>query len=371
LIRDGRILAAGSRASIRIPKGVRVVPADGMTIVPGLWDMHAHVSQIEWGPAYLAAGVTTARDMGGEKAFLTAFRDALSSGRGLGPRLLLAGLVDGAGSDGYGTVIATTAEEGRVIVDNYRSAGFDQIKLYSLLTPDLVNAISSYAHGKGMTVTGHIPDLLSVEQAIESGMDQFAHLTEKLGKPRSAQFQRIVQFLAKHGTVVDPTVAWNELLEHAPEKPVSSFEPGILESPRPIALSYNSVKNNISATEAQESRRDDLDIVKALHDGGVPVVAGTDGAVPGHSLLRTLELFVEAGLTPAEAIATATVAPARAMRMEKEFGTIEAGKRADLLVLDANPLTNISNIRRGRWVVANGRLFDCAALWQSVGFARH
>ena len=105
-----------------------------------------------------------------------------------------------------------------------------------------------------------------------------------------------------------------------------------------------------------------------LHDAKVPIVAGTDGALPGHSLLRTLELFVEAGLTPAQAIATATTAPAKFMRVDKDVGTIEPGMRADLLVLDADPLQNISNIRKGRWVVANGRLYDCAALWRSVGF---
>jgi imidazolonepropionase-like amidohydrolase len=107
-----------------------------------------------------------------------------------------------------------------------------------------------------------------------------------------------------------------------------------------------------------------------LHDAKVPhFAAGTDGALPGHSLLRTLELFVAAGLTPRRRFATATMVPAKFMRVDEDVGTIELGMRADLLVLDADPLQNVSNIRKGRWVVANGRLHDCAALWRSVGFA--
>jgi imidazolonepropionase-like amidohydrolase len=129
------------------------------------------------------------------------------------------------------------------------------------------------------------------------------------------------------------------------------------------------VSNNIDFAGARTNRRRGLGILKTLHDAGVTILAGTDGAVPGHSLLRTLELYVEAGMTPAEAIGAATIVPAKVMRMENELGTIEKGKRADLLVLDADPLTSISNIRKGRWVVANGRIYDCAALWRSVGFA--
>jgi imidazolonepropionase-like amidohydrolase len=105
-----------------------------------------------------------------------------------------------------------------------------------------------------------------------------------------------------------------------------------------------------------------------LHRAGVPIVAGTDVGVPGHTLLRELELYVKAGLTPLEAIQAATVTPARAMKVDNEVGPIEAGKRADLIVLDADPLENISNIRKIRYVVTQGRLFESAKLWKSVGF---
>jgi imidazolonepropionase-like amidohydrolase len=105
-----------------------------------------------------------------------------------------------------------------------------------------------------------------------------------------------------------------------------------------------------------------------LHRAGVPIVAGTDQAVPGHSLHREIELYVQAGFTPMEAIQSATIVPARAMGVDKEVGTIEAGKRADVVILGANPLESIRNIRTVEFVVTNGVMYNCAELWRSVGF---
>jgi imidazolonepropionase-like amidohydrolase len=367
VIEDGRIVAAGPRITVAIPKGVRIIKAEGKTIVPGLWDMHGHVGQIEWGPAYLAAGVTTVRDVGGEGRFLTAFRDSVANGHGLGPELLLAGLVDGGGPNGYGTTIATTPDEARAIVDVYQAAGFVQMKLYSQLAPDVVAAITRRAHDLGMKVTGHIPTALSFRSAIESGMDQFEHLAIR-GEPGSPEVRDTVRFLAARGTVAGPTLAWDELLGRDPTTPISTFEPGILQAPIPLASSYASVRNDIDAARAQANRGRGLALIATLREGGVRMVAGTDGALPGHSVLRTLELFVEAGMTPREAIASASSVPAKFMGLDRTVGTIEAGRRADLLVLDADPLERIANIRKGRWVVAAGRMYDVAALWRTAEF---
>ena len=108
--------------------------------------------------------------------------------------------------------------------------------------------------------------------------------------------------------------------------------------------------------------------MKALHDAGVPIVAGTDEGIPGHSVHREIELYVEAGFTPMEALQAATIVPARAMKLDAEVGTIERGKRADLVVLNANPLESISNIRTVRWTIHDGRVYDAQALWRSVRF---
>ncbi len=367
IIRDGRIAAIGPAGRVAVPAGVRVIDVHGRTIVPGLWDMHTHAGQIEWGPAYLAAGVTTMRDMGGELPFLTAFRDALQEGRGPGPRMLLAGLVDGPGPGAFGDVTAATPEEGRAVVERYHQAGFQQMKLYTLLEPDVVGAIIRRAHELGMTVTGHIPRALTLEAAVDSGMDHVAHQPVR-GQAGSPEAQRAIAFLAQHHTVIDPTQSWNELLGHAPETPIASFQPGITGAPWAIVAGYSSVHNNTDSASANARVRNGLAIVKALHDAGVPIVAGTDDGVPGMSLLREIELYVEGGFTPREALQAASSVPATAMRLQQDVGTLEAGKRADLLILDADPLADIHNIRRGHWVIANGRMYECAALWRAAGF---
>jgi imidazolonepropionase-like amidohydrolase len=367
LVRDGRIAAVGPRSTVPIPRGTRLIDVRGKTIIPGLWDMHAHASQVEWAPAYLAAGVTTIRDMGGEERFLTAVRDAIDAGRAIGPRMLLAGLVDSDAPGGFGAVTADTPEQGRAVVDHYHAAGFRQMKLYSLLRPEVVSAIIARAHELGMTVTGHVPTALGVERALEAGMDQVAHLPFR-GDASSSETRNIIALMAQRKTVVDPTLPWNELLGRAPTVPIESFEPGFPSVAEPLALSYRSVANTVTASAAQEGLDRQLAIVRALHGAGVPIVAGTDGAVPGYSLLRSVELYVRAGLSPMEALQSATSVAARAMGLESEGGTIQAGTWADLVVLDASPLADISNIRRARWVVTRGQVYDAAALRRAAGF---
>jgi imidazolonepropionase-like amidohydrolase len=373
LVRDGRIVGFGGRASAQgsIPKTVRVVDVKGATIIPGLIDMHAHASQIEWAPAYLAAGVTTIRDMGGEAEFLAAFRNEIASGRGLGPRLELAGLVDGPGAGGFGTFVASTPAEGRAVVDRYHALGFSQMKLYSLVQPDVVAAIIARAHELKMPVTGHVPTALGLEKAVLAGMDQVAHQPVR-GQPGTAETDRIISMLAERHTVIDPTQAWGELLGRPRDVRAEAIEPGMAHAPYPLAANYRSVLNNprpaapagspATPTPARPS------ILKVLHDKGVPIVAGTDGALPGYSLLREVELYVQAGLTPLQAIQAATGVAARALNLGNETGTIALGKRADFVVLDADPLTNISNIRRTRFTVVNGKMYEPAALWRLAGF---
>jgi imidazolonepropionase-like amidohydrolase len=369
LVRGGRIAAVGPRASVTIPRDARRIDARGKTIIPGLWDMHAHVALPEWGPAYLGVGVTTARDMGGEKQFLAAFRDAIQSTRVLGPRMLLAGLVDGSGDGAFGTVYADTPEQGRAVVDAYRAAGFQQMKLYTLIKADVAGAIIRRAHEHGMTVTGHVPRAMTLESFADSGADNVAHLPVRGDLASDAARQQITMLAAKH-VVVDPTASWNELLGRSHQTPLTRFQPGFDGAPWPLRASYGSVRNAADSIATTRSVRAQLAVIKAMHDAGVTIVAGTDYGLPGFSLLRELELYVEAGLTPLEAIRAGTVVPSEVMKMSNDVGTIETGKRADLLVLDADPLADIHNLRSGRWVIAAGRMFDMAALRRSVRFTR-
>ncbi len=368
LVRDGRIAEVGPRASVTIPADMPTVPVDGKTIVPGLWDMHTHVTQVEWAPVYLAAGVTTVRDMGNEFEFIVPLRDAIASGRALGPRIVAAGLIDGGGPNAFGVYYASTPEEAKQAVGNYHDAGFEQIKIYSLVTPPIVEAICAEAHRLGMTVTGHIPNGMTIEQAVAAGMDHIAHLGIR-GEAGSDEVARTIAFLTDHQTVIDPTQSWNELLGHAVGTPIAAFQPGVLKIPAPLNRVFsNAGAAGIDAATARTRLERGLRIVKALHDAGVPIVAGTDEGIPGHSVHREIELYVEAGLTPMAALQAATIVPARVMKMDGELGTIERGKRADLVVLNANPLDAIRNIRSVRWTISGGRVYDAPALWKSVRF---
>ncbi|HEV2679666.1 MAG TPA: hypothetical protein VGV14_04130, partial [Rhodanobacter sp.] len=177
-VEDGRItniLASGS-----LPKAsdkLDVIDGAGKYLIPGLWDMHAHYEQVEWGPIYLAAGVTTVRDCGNEFDFITTVRDALQSGRGIGPRLLIAGLVDGTGPITLGAVTADTPDQAREVVRRYKNAGAVQIKIYSSMKPELVPVIADEAHKLGLTVTGHVPEGMTTAQAVTAGYDGVNHIS--------------------------------------------------------------------------------------------------------------------------------------------------------------------------------------------------
>jgi len=368
IVRNGRIEAAGAAATTPVPRGMPAIDVAGKTVLPGLWDMHAHVGLAEWGPVYLAAGVTTARDMGGEFEVVTALRDAWRDGAAIGPRLLLAGLVDGPGPASFGHVTAATPDEGRAVVRKYKDAGFQQIKLYSLLDRPTVAAIIDAAHASGMTVTGHIPNGLTMREAVELGMDHIAHLTVR-DTPDTDAMRGTIAFLRAHGTVIDPTISWNELLGRSAQTPIESFQPGFVHVAAPLQrLIAGANGGNVTPEQAHDRLARSLQIIKALHDGGIPIVAGTDKGVPGVSVAREIELYVQAGLTPIDAIRAATAVPARVMGLAGESGTIAPGLRADLIVVDGNPLERIADIRNVRLVSANGRLYEAPRLWTAGGF---
>ncbi|HEX6465128.1 MAG TPA: amidohydrolase family protein [Vicinamibacterales bacterium] len=368
LVNNGKIEAAGGADAVRVPKGVPSIDVTGKTILPGLWDMHAHVGQAEWGPVYLAAGVTTARDMGGEFEAVKTLRDNWRDGQLVGPRLLLAGLVDGPGPDAFGAVTAATPLEAAAVVRRYKNAGFQQMKIYSLLDRPTTKAVVDAAHAADMTVTGHIPNGLTLREVVEMGFDNVAHLAVR-GTPGSDELRDTIAFLKAHGTVMDPTISWNELLGRSPQTPVASFQPGIEHVAPPLRRLIESANGgNITPQQAQDRLTRSLTIIKALHDAGLPIVAGTDKGVPGVSVAREIELYVQAGFTPMDAIRAATAVPARVTGLDKDSGTIAPGFRADLIVVDGNPLTRISDIRNVTQVCANGRLFETAPLWSAGGF---
>jgi imidazolonepropionase-like amidohydrolase len=391
VIENGRIKAVGPRSKVKIPKNANVVDAKGKFLLPGLWDMHAHFEQVEWGPIYLAAGVTTVRDCGNEFEFITSVRDSIAQNRGLGPRLLLAGIVDGTGPLALSVQRVDTPDQARTWVDRYHDAGFQQMKIYSSVKLEEVKAVADEAHRLGMTVTGHVPQGLNAFQTIDAGQDQINHIQyivdimhapfpKDMSRPDrmkaiadlnldSPEAKKALSFLKDHHTVVDPTMALFELFTATTAKPPASFEPGVEKIAPELAQPITDVEPPSERSEIGDKVfSKEIAVLGALQRAGIPIVAGTDQAVPGYSLHREIELYVQAGFTPMEAIQAATIVPARAMHLEKESGTVEKGKRGDLLLLTADPLADIHNTRSVEYVVTNGTMFHTAELWQSVGF---
>jgi imidazolonepropionase-like amidohydrolase len=387
VIIDGdKIVAAGPHDKVAIPSGATTIDATGKFLVPGLWDMHAHVEQVEQGGAYLAAGVTTVRDMGNVMDFIVGVRDAIDAGKGLGPRILVNGLVDGEGPGALGTLRIKTREDIPKVVDQLKALGCQEVKIYSSVSPALVAPIAQYAHAHGMRVVGHVPNGMTSQQAVEAGYDAISHLhflfdaaVEPKGLTgedwrifhsaidlKTPAFEKLFATLVAHHTVIDDTVSLYEQGAF-PADEIAKREPGLATLPRELAVLFPPPPPKDVELDAKVFAKN-LELIKIMHEHHISFVAGTDINVPGHSLHRELELYVQAGFTPLEALQAATIVPARYMHRDKELGTIEAGKRADLVILTADPLADIHNIRKIDRVVARGKVYDARALWKLVGF---
>lgn len=365
-------------------RNTEIIDGSGKFLIPGLWDMHAHYEQVEWGPIYLAAGVTTVRDVGNEFDFITTVKETLNSGRGIGPHMLMAGIVDGSGPISLGAVIADTPEQAIEVVHRYKAAGAEQIKIYSSMKPALVPVIAAEAHKLGMTVTGHVPNGMTTVQAVEAGYDQINHIQYpamdlahwERGKPippvdfSTDDVKKQIAVYQAHHTVFDDTMTLYEKRFIPSAVPLASIEPGIEH----VAPQLHEALDSPGVPPAAAARSQQLadwfyGTMRELHRNGLTLVAGTDQDIPGFSVHRELELYVEkAGFTPMEALQAATSVPARVMGVDKTVGTIQPGKRADMLLLDANPLVDIHNTRRVLKTIAAGAVYDPGPLWTAVGF---
>lgn len=390
LMQDGVITAAGSRAQVKVPADAQVIDATGKFAVPGLWDMHAHYEQVEWGPIYLAAGVTAVRDCGNEFDFIRTLHTELDrkDDPAIGPHLEFAGVIDGSGPQALGAVLADTPDQAKALVDRYVDVGAKQIKIYSSVKPEVVQAITAEAHARGVTATGHIPDGMTAMEGVDDGMDGINHVVFLMryfakpglgpdGKPsreadpipdfNGKEAKALIAELLSHHVVVDPTLTVYEAMMNT--VPYDQLEPGLAHVPAQLYPALDSPAAPAQWAHARAFRFGLMEkAVQTLWAAGVPIVAGTDQTVPGYSLHRELALYVQAGLTPAQALQTATINAARALGMEKEAGSIDVGKRGDVLLLNADPLANINNTRTVWRTVAAGAVYDPAPLWQSVGF---
>jgi len=391
LLEAGRIRAIGSRADVEVPSGADVIDVTGKTLIPGLWDMHAHANQVQWGPTYLAGGVTTIRDLGNELEFATAFRDAIDEGRAMGPKVLLAGMTDGEGITGNGVIRARSVEEAREVVARYHDEGYVQVKIYTAIEPDVLRVLTEEAHRRGMTVSGHVPRAVgNTVDAVELGMDQLNHrglflsvlfpeeTVADLGPLYlfdrdidAARIERAASFLVEHGVALDPTISLDILRNLPRGTPLETVEPDVGRIAYELweGKRFLSGVDTTRAEQMAEDIRVAMDVLGAFHRAGVPIVAGTDNGVPLFNLYLEIEAYHDlAGLSPLDALRSATIVPARVMGMDAETGSLEVGKEADIAILDRNPLVDIRNLRSVSAVVSDGTYYESGPLWLAADF---
>ncbi|MBV9075099.1 MAG: amidohydrolase family protein [Acidobacteria bacterium] len=396
VIAGDKIVSVGSSANTSVPANSQRVDGHGRTLLPGLFDMHAHLQSVD-GLLNIASGVTSARDMGNDIDQLKHLQDQWESGATIGPRVWKAGFIDGRGPFQAPTgLYADTSEEALADVNRYADLGYVQIKLYSSLNPAFVPAITKLAHERGLRVSGHIPNGMIASQFVEAGADEIQHinfiflnfLASKVKDTRtperftavgdnaakldlqSAEVTQFIDLLKTHHTTVDVTLATFEgMFTGRPGKVSPDFAPVL--NRLPAQIQRGAYSGGLPVTEQNDQLyRDSYDamlrMTRRMYDAGIPILAGTD-ATAGIMLHRELELEVRAGIPPAKALQIATLNAARLLKQDNQLGSIVAGKRADLLLVDGNPTENISDIRRCRLVVKNGVLYDSSRVYAAVG----
>ena len=417
IVSGDRITSVGPTSTVAVPDGATVIDASGKYLIPGLWDMHAHVffdGMDGYFPLLVANGVTGIREMGNSTLSLVEIREVradVESGARVGPRFVAAGvLFDGPNSRwSDGVVLAETPQRGRALVDSVAAEGADFIKVYSYLQPDVYAAIVDQAQRRKLPVAGHVPYLVRAKDASRAGQRSFEHLigiedgcsTEEatlieisrqelrllargdtaavdslerewrrrvLATQDAARCRALFELLRENGTFQVPTLVQQGRpkcvdAEALTRDPRMKYVPRFMQSWWPEVIEASRGADLESERELCRLRTAQ---VGKMAQSGVPLLAGTDAGWPwviwGFSLHEELELLVEAGLSPLQALQAATLNPAQYLGATDSLGTVEAGKLADLVLLDGNPLADIRNTQKISAVVLNGRYLDREAL---------
>jgi hypothetical protein len=421
LIDHEKILAIGPDSSIEIPTGAQVIDATGKFLIPGLADMHLHLmgagepagSREFILPLLIANGVTTVRDMGGDVAQLKKLKKEIDSGDQPGPQIFFTGpYLDGNPPYFQPSIIVVTPAEAAAAVHKLKSEGVDFIKVQSRLKPEGYFAIAEAARKESIRFVGHVPDSISPAQASDAGQASIEHLTgillacsskeaelreQQLNPPphretprqtslRQRAWQQAVldsyshekaqqlyaKLLANHTWQVPTLPLLIELAYLTPATDRAS-DPNLKYIPQNLQRVWKqgraeSLANKTSGDFQLRAKlvEASLKAVGDMHAAGIPMMAGTDSTapnlVPGFALHDSIADFVRAGFTPMEALQAATSKPAEFLNRSNEQGTIVPGHRADLLLLDANPLEDIHNTQKIRAVILNGNYLDRNAL---------
>src|SRR5580704_6295884 len=409
VITGDRITSVSDADKFQLPKNARVIDASGQYLIPGLWDMHVHSAFGDWFPGgrdiilplFIANGVTGVRDMGGDIPVLSAWRTQIADGQIIGPRMVISGpMLDGYLADGKSlrfpsSIAVTTPASAVAAVDSLKAQGVDFIKVQSEVPDDAYHAAAAEAHKQGLPFVGHVPTKVHLEETVSAGQKSIEHLMGifeacsgeedkfisgkgdlklMLTSHDEQKCDALVHLLAKSQTWQVPTLVWQRGstfldqrdLKHQPlDKYVPAYWRDVTWRRFTDEMMPDVLKDPLALRQEYFARN--LQMVGTMHHAAVPFMAGTDTApgvyiMPGFSLHDELANFVEAGFTPMEALQVATSNPAKFLNAENNFGSIEPGETADLVLLNANPLDDIHNTQKISAVIANGHLFDRAAL---------
>ena len=373
IIAGGRIAAIGKSRTVKFRKDAQVINAAGKFLIPGLWDMHSHIGDDDfdktaWLPLFIVNGVTGMRIMNGAPQHHL-WRKEIESGALLGPRMVIASqIIDGPKSFLSGVVKVSTEEEARNAVRKAKEEGADFIKVHDTLPRIAYFAAIDEARKLGLPVEGHVPASITAKEASEAGQKSIEHFTGLAeAETDNTKADILIAILKKNHTWICPTIIMRNNYAVLDDRNLAN-DPRlryVKTSWRNSWLSMTKGSSNLPATEwagRRETIRREKALVGRFQKAGVGILAGTDDSnpyvMPGFSLHDELRLLVESGLTPMQALQAATLNPAKFFNQTASFGTVEKGKFADLVLLDANPLEDIRNTTKITAVVVNGRFVD-------------
>jgi imidazolonepropionase-like amidohydrolase len=382
VIKDKKILSINKP----IPNKAKIIDGRGKWLIPGLIDLHVHnLADVNFSSnyptkgatlfadsqdfmlLYIANGVTTAFELNA-RAEHFGQRNEIIKGKVIGPRIALAFLIDGGDASGN---VANTPSDGRQTVRIAKAQGYEFIKVYSQLNIETFKAIIDEANKQGMKVIGHIPNAFRgrIAEAFVPHFAMVAHAEEYSKHTQDfsdRDAQRFAKLAKENGTWLTPTLTTMEWIANQSQSldgirnlPSLKYVHPLMKSKWLNSNRYNQETDPKRIARIEKMVDFHIQLVRAFKEAGVPIVAGTDagvsGVVWGFSLHDEIELLVKAGLTTEEALASATRLPATWLEIEDKIGTVEVGKYADLVLLDANPLINITNTRKISGVFVNGR----------------
>lgn len=397
MVADGKIALVGTMLP-KLPDGARVIEGRGKTLVPGLWDSHMHMGDDFTALSEVAIGVTSFRNPGGTIELAQSQARRRKEGTLVAPEGFTSPIIDRKGPlIAQGSIPVDSLEETLAAVRRIKDAGMTGVKFYTSMDPAWISPAAKLAHELGLHVHGHIPAGMRTIDAVNAGYDEITHIyfatmqampeevvaksntTMRLLGPgkyfKDVDFaveptRSVIATLADRKIVVDPTLVVVESVLTQDAGTVSpSYTAYVGTLPAVMERGFKAgglpLLEGMTRDEAKASFRKMVQYVATMHRAGVPVVAGTDGN--GLELVRELELYVEGGMTPAEALSTATIAAARNVGADERTGSIVAGKEADLVLVDGDPESNIGDLRHVDLVVLDGAVLDGDALRKEAG----